>query len=652
MATVTTPDFAGTIDTRAFLAPLGGPEHPISYLDRFPDEVYTKAIDSRLVRFMYALMGPAGVGWLRKNYLSARLMLEDHGFETFDLDGFYGNPIAFGRILEEIYETDPSGSLTRDQWEAIRAKDAAYRSRAIDYVSGARAGNTPFGMHLVARSGLGHEVEIIENYKYLYDQRTDDKLGLKKYGVSNSMNEFVVLPRQELPQNEVQEVRITGEPTGGTFQLFLPLGSTAVYQTVAIAYNAHRSVIQAALELVAGIGKGNVVVDGGPLPAQPIQVTFRGGLSNTDLPQLQAIPALTGGTNPNMQIVTLSEGKSETAEIVSLSPRDKYHLKQALERIKPVATFVSFASAAGTTTRQVWGKTQATSEYHEVLRYVVGNTGVSWPARDSLHWIEPGIERQAPRMADDLNHHYQGFHNITRIESYDDSVVANPNYLTDLASVSYNPNNHIGAFSAYQRALYPVLGAQINDDFAFGIDRVTADYTEPLTVTVNTGTGQITNLVNGIYPVDYQNLPGVPPIKYKEEQFWASKERATGEEYIEIDLGTTQAVNYVYFEILDKPVEIDLAYDLLDLMPERQFVDATYDVDVPSTRSIGYRLGNPNPWNVAEIYFTNPLGCMVYARILRIKFTRRQSPLFALDDGSLVPFSIEVKNLRVGRNVV
>jgi hypothetical protein len=164
MATVTTPDFTGTIDTRAFLAPLGGPEHPISYLDRFPDEVYTKAIDSRLVRFMYALMGPAGVGWLRKNYLSARLMLEDHGFETFDLDGFYGNPIAFGRILEEIYETDPSGSLTRDQWEAIRAKDAAYRSRAIDYVSGARAGNTPFGMHLVARSGLGHEVEIIENY--------------------------------------------------------------------------------------------------------------------------------------------------------------------------------------------------------------------------------------------------------------------------------------------------------------------------------------------------------------------------------------------------------------------------------------------------------------------------------------------------------
>jgi hypothetical protein len=649
--TVTTPDFTGTIDTRAFLAPLGGPQHPISYLDRFPDDVYTKAIDSRLVRFMYSLMGPAGVGWLRKNYLDARLMLEDHGFEVFDLDKFYGDPIAFGRILEEVYETDPSGLLPRDQWETIRAKDSAYRNRAIDFVSGARAGNTPFGMHLVARSGLGHEVEIIENYKYLYDQVTDDRLSLKKYGVSNSMNEFVVLPRQELPQNEVQTVTITGYPTGGTFQLYLPLGNTAAYQSAAIAYNAHRSVVQAALELVSGIGKGNVTVDGGPLPNEPITITFRGALANTDLPQLQAISALTGGSLPNISVLTTREGKNSTTEIVAISPRDKYHLKQAVDRIKPVATFVSFALGGGTTSRQVWNTTMATSEYHEVLRYVVGNTGVAWPARDLLHWIEPGIERQAPRMADDLSHHYQGFHNITRIESYDDTVAAHDSYLTDLSLVPRLANNHMGTFSAYQRAIFPVLGARVTSDFAFSIDRATADYTEPLTVTVNSGTSSA-NLVNGLYPVDYQDLPGVPPIKYKEEQFWASKERAEGSDYIEIDLGSVQAVNYVYFEITDKPVQIDLSYDILDLMPEREFVDATYDADITSTRSIGYRLGNQTPWNTAEIHFTNPIGCMVYARILRIKLTRRPNPIFTLDDGTLVPFSIEVRNLRVGRNVV
>jgi hypothetical protein len=107
-------------------------------------------------------LGPAGVGWLRKTYLEARIQLEEYGVELFDLDDFYGDPLKFGRILEEIYDDDPRGLLNREDWEKIRAKDAAYRARALDYVRGMRLGNTPAGMKLVARSGLGHEVEIVE----------------------------------------------------------------------------------------------------------------------------------------------------------------------------------------------------------------------------------------------------------------------------------------------------------------------------------------------------------------------------------------------------------------------------------------------------------------------------------------------------------
>lgn len=648
---VTTPDFTGIVDTRAFLAPLGGPEHPISYLDRFPDDVYTKAIDSRLVRFMYALLGPSGIGWLRKNYLDARLKLEDYGVELFDLDHFYGNPLAFGRILEEVYETDPSGLLPRAEWETIRAKDAAYRNRAIDYVNGARAGNTPFGMRLVARSGLGHEVEVVENYRWVYDQKTDDRLGLRRYGVSTSVNEFIILPRQELPQNEVQIISVIGEPTGGTYQLFLPLGNTTSYQTAAIAYDAHRTIIQAALELVTGIGQGNVIVDGGPLPAVPVRITFRGMLANRDIPTLQVIPALTGGINPNMIVTTEREGKSETDEIVTISPRDQYHLKQALERIKPVATLVTYGRASGLTSRQVWNTAVTTSTYHEVLRYVVGNTGVFWPAVNNIHWIVGGEERQAPRAQTDLSHHYQGFHNIVNINTYPDAIVADSNYTTDLSSVPNPQANHIGNFSSYQRVLYPVLNREVNPEFAFTSDRALADYSEPLTVTATSNADAPLGLINGLYPVDYKNLPGVPPIKYKEEQFWASWERASGADYIEVDLGTVQAVNYVYFEIIDKPLDINLDYDTLDLFPERQFLGVDYDNDVPSTRTIGYKPAQDNPWETAEIHFTSPNGCMIYTRFLRIKFTRRESPIFTLDDGTLVPFSIEVRNLRVGRNV-
>ena len=85
---VVTPDYTEVIDQSFFIEPLGGPQNPTNYLDRFPDEVYNKSIDSHLVKFLYSLLGPAGIGWLRKNYLEARLQLEEYGVDLFNLDSF------------------------------------------------------------------------------------------------------------------------------------------------------------------------------------------------------------------------------------------------------------------------------------------------------------------------------------------------------------------------------------------------------------------------------------------------------------------------------------------------------------------------------------------------------------------------------------
>jgi hypothetical protein len=649
--TVTTPDVTTSIDQRFFLAPLGGPQHPITYLDRFPEEVYSKSLDSHLVKFMYALLGPAGVGWLRKNYLEARLLLEDYGMSTFDLDNFYGDPLKFGRILEEVYDEDPRALLPPDKWAEIQAKDAAYRNRALDYVQGARAGNTPQGIHLVARSGLGHECEIIEHYRWIYDQLTDDPLSLDRYGVTNSTEEFVVLPRRELPQDEIQVLTVTGSPTGGAITLYFPVGNVSTNSTAALAYNATRSTIQLALEAIPSIGTGNVLVNGGPLPNTPVEILFTNRLGFTDVPKLQVINSLTGNATPIATIVTKQSGVSQTDEIASISPRDQHYLRNALDYIKPVTSIVTFTNSSGLRTNTPWNSLTASNNYIEVVRYVTGQTGVPWPALDSdTHWIEAANEHRAPRT-NDLRHHYHGFHNIANIIAYTDLALFDSDYLTtDWASAQTKyPNSHVGQFSNYQQLLFDALTIVKPDDFVYTADRATADYVEPLTITA---TSESSQLVNGIYPIDYSGLPGVPFIKYADDQFWSSIERTTGDDYLEIDLGEVQAINYLYFEITRKPCDIAVSYDLLDQAPARIWQDVVLDSNFSSSTRVDYDAASQNPWQIIELSLMNRLDAMIFTRFLRIKISRRSdtdSPFNS--NGTLIPYSTEIRNLRIARNI-
>lgn len=657
MANVTTPDFTGTIDQQFFLAPLGGPQHPQTYLDRFPEEVYARSLDSHLVKFMYALLGPAGVGWLRKNYLEARLKLEDYGIETFDLDAFYGNPLGFSRILEEIYDTDPGGLIPRDKWEEIRAKDAKYRNRALDYVQGARAGNTPFGMHLVARSGLGHEVEIIENYKYIYDQLSDDVLGIPKRGFTNSTEEMIVLPRRELPQSEIQILQINGLASAGSLQLYFPMGEEATHTTAAIAYNATHDTIQTFLEAIPSIGVGNVKVTGGPLPDQPVTIHFTKRLAFRNVPELQvSVNSLTGVGVITVTISTDRDGTAQTDEIVNLSDLDKHHLMEALSRIKPVQTIVTFGSSPGLRSHQAFSASFAGSVYNEVVRFVTGAQQVTWPAVAGSNWIEKGIENEAPRALGDLKQHYQGFHNITSITSYTEAALLDAGYSSGAALLVQYKNELIGQFSQYQNALFPILHAPEGTFglYQFTADKALADYTEPLTVNnAIAADSKIQSFINGIYPTSYQALPGVPPIKYKEEQFYASIERTEGDDYLEIDLGEPQAINFVYLEVTRKPYNIEVNYDLLDLSPARAWAPVTFEPTATNPTRIGYEAKTTNPWLTINYHFTNALGGMIYARYLRLRFSRRidtNSP-FQAPNGTKFPYSIEVRNLRIGRNV-
>ncbi|MFM9473954.1 hypothetical protein [Streptomyces scabiei] len=104
--------------------------------------------------------------------------------------------------------------------------------------------------------------------------------------------------------NEVQQVAITGGPTGGTYTLTWS-GQT----TAGIAYNAAAAAVQSALEALSNIGVGDVVCAGGPHPGTPVTVTFQGALAETDVAQMTASAAgLTGGTSPAVNVTTTTPG--------------------------------------------------------------------------------------------------------------------------------------------------------------------------------------------------------------------------------------------------------------------------------------------------------------------------------------------------------
>jgi len=111
-----------------------------------------------------------------------------------------------------------------------------------------------------------------------------------------------------ITQNEIQQITITGTPTGGTFTLTF-VGVT----TGPIDFDATAAEVDTALEALSLIGAGDVTCTGGPLPGTAVDCEFTGALANTNVPQM--IPdgtLLTGGTSPTVSVATTQGGNEGT----------------------------------------------------------------------------------------------------------------------------------------------------------------------------------------------------------------------------------------------------------------------------------------------------------------------------------------------------
>lgn len=118
--------------------------------------------------------------------------------------------------------------------------------------------------------------------------------------------------------DEVQQLTITGSPTGGTFTLTFS-GQT----TAAIAYNATAADVQTALRALSNIGAADVHCYGSSLPAGTITIHFANDLGASDMPLITSTDSLTGGSTPATAISQLQAGgggggtqQVETATVV------------------------------------------------------------------------------------------------------------------------------------------------------------------------------------------------------------------------------------------------------------------------------------------------------------------------------------------------
>jgi len=113
----------------------------------------------------------------------------------------------------------------------------------------------------------------------------------------------------------VQDIALTGSPTGGT--LTLTFGGQT---TGALAYNATATAVQAALQALSSIGSGNVTVTAAP-SGSGWEVRFTGALANSYQGVITGTGAsLTGGTSPAVAITTISAGGDAGSAAIVTDP--------------------------------------------------------------------------------------------------------------------------------------------------------------------------------------------------------------------------------------------------------------------------------------------------------------------------------------------
>ena len=133
-------------------------------------------------------------------------------------------------------------------------------------------------------------------------------------GTIPSRSDTVLISSYVYAADAVQDIQLTGSPTGGTFTL-----TSGGDTTSSIAYNATAATVQSDLTALGSIGSGNVVVT--DAPGGGWKVRFAGSMAGTWQAKVTATASLTGGTSPSVAITTISAGGDAGQAFAVTDPR-------------------------------------------------------------------------------------------------------------------------------------------------------------------------------------------------------------------------------------------------------------------------------------------------------------------------------------------
>jgi hypothetical protein len=326
-----------------------------------------------------------------------------------------------------------------------------------------------------------------------------------------------------------------------------------------------------------------------------------------------------GKTNSRNEFVVIPRAPDITEE-------EKRRIVKLIERIKPTNTLITIADGNYLTQEQAIIDVDSTSARFNLIRIVTGQPEIDWPTVNlsAGFWVEP-TAKEVPFFAFLDRQEAATYLSIVNVEG---------------------SSEHVGQFNKEQRDLFPHLRNTpspfhfYRDDNSYAVTVAPVSFSTPWTAT--TTTTRETVLVNNAYPLGYfteENLSLSPaqPV----EHFWASTEElAPATEHLIFDLGRARPVNFIDFEICQKPIDVLIEWDdngtWTAIVPRTDFI-----TEHPAFPNIAYLPNGENSWIYAEYWFE-----LVETSRIRITFTR-QEERFPLPTSPLFPWSVEVRNTRI-----
>lgn len=318
-------------------------------------------------------------------------------------------------------------------------------------------------------------------------------------------------------------------------------------------------------------------------------------------------------------------GKTSSYKEFILVPRvpvvteaEKRRVIRLIDRLRPVDTVPSiYSTGIDPRLAKAVRVVESSSDYSHVLRMVTGRSDIEWPSEDRQagFWIVAGQEKEAPTYAWIGRQESATFLTISGVEE---------------------STEHYGEFNREQRRLFSHLQDTPDNFYKYAAENA---YTLAF-AQIGLGIPWVksdTIVINNHYPLDYFTNVGIDQFATAApSHFWASAERNAPEaDWLVIDFERVRPVNYVDFEISQKPI---------DLKVETSTNNVNWEEIVPSgaedyNPQIAYS-SNEQPWKSWHVNFL-----VRQARYVRITFTRRDES-WPFADSDPFRWSIDVRNLR------